>query len=86
MRAHAIRAKTRRKFRATTQSHHNLPVAENTSQATGLVLDRGFTVNTPDTAWVGDITYIGTQEGWYISRCSWISSHAKSLAWRSQTA
>ena len=57
MRAHTIRAKTRRKFKATTQSNHNLPVAEN-------ILDRGFTVNAPDTAWVGDITYIWTQEGW----------------------
>ena len=57
MRTHAIRAKTRRKFKATTQSDHHLPVAEN-------ILDRGFSVNQPDTAWVGDITYVWTQEGW----------------------
>ena len=57
MRSHGIQAKTRRKFKATTQSNHNLPVAEN-------ILDRGFSVNQPDTAWAGDITYIWTQEGW----------------------
>ena len=57
MRAHGICAKTRRKFKATTQSDHNLPVAEN-------ILDRGFAVNRPDTVWAGDITYVWTQEGW----------------------
>ena len=49
-RSHSIRAKTRRKFKATTQSDHNLPVAEN-------ILDHGFAVNQPDTVWAGDITY-----------------------------
>jgi len=57
MRLHDLRAKTRRKFKATTQSDHNLPVAEN-------LLDRGFTVNQPNTAWAGDITYVWTKEGW----------------------
>lgn len=57
MRAHAIRAKTRRKFKATTQSDHKLPVAEN-------ILNREFVVNTPNKVWAGDITYIWTQEGW----------------------
>ena len=57
MRSHSIRAKTRRKFKATTQSDHNLPVAEN-------ILDRGFAVLQPDTVWAGDITYVWTQEGW----------------------
>ncbi len=57
MRSHGIQAKTRRKFKATTQSDHNLPVAEN-------ILNREFVVNTPNKAWVGDISYVWTQEGW----------------------
>lgn len=57
MRAHALYAKTRRKFKATTQSDHHLPVAEN-------ILNREFVVNAPNKAWVGDITYVWTQEGW----------------------
>ncbi len=43
MRAHSIYAKTRRKFKATTQSNHGLPVAEN-------ILNRGLSVSRPDTA------------------------------------
>ncbi|MDA8389209.1 MAG: IS3 family transposase [Gammaproteobacteria bacterium] len=57
MRIHGIYAKTRRKFKATTQSNHDLPVAEN-------ILNRDFSVNRPDAAWVGDISYVWTKEGW----------------------
>ena len=49
--------KTKRKFRVTTDSKHKLPVANN-------VLNRQFTVNKPDQCYVGDITYVHTQEGW----------------------
>jgi len=49
--------KTRRKFKVTTDSKHKLPVAEN-------VLNREFNVSKPDLRYVGDITYIFTQEGW----------------------
>lgn len=52
-----LRAKTSRKFRATTNSKHDLPVAPN-------LLDRQFTVDAPNRAWVSDITYIPTEEGW----------------------
>ena len=54
---HNIRAKQKRKFRATTDSHHNFPVAQN-------ILNRKFTVDMPNQAWIGDITFIPTQEGW----------------------
>jgi transposase InsO family protein len=47
----------RRRFKATTDSNHALPVAEN-------VLDRKFEVDAPDVAWVTDITYVWTSEGW----------------------
>lgn len=50
-------AKARRKTRATTNSKHGLPVAPN-------VLGRQFEVDSPNTVWVGDITYLATTEGW----------------------
>jgi putative transposase len=52
-----IRAKTARKFRNTTDSNHKRPVADN-------VLDRQFNPSKPNEAWVADITYIWTREGW----------------------
>jgi transposase InsO family protein len=57
MRQHDIAAKTTRKFRCTTDSNHNLPIAEN-------VLDRQFNPSAANEAWVADITYIPTREGW----------------------
>ena len=52
-----INAHKKRKFKATTDSKHSLPIAEN-------LLARNFTAKEPDQAWVGDITYIWTTEGW----------------------
>ena len=57
MRDHDIRAKTARKFRQTTDSNHDLPVADN-------LLDRHFDPASPNESWVADITYIPTREGW----------------------
>jgi transposase InsO family protein len=57
MREAGIAAKTRRKFRQTTDSNHGQPVAEN-------VLDRDFDPDEPNTSWVADVTYIPTREGW----------------------
>jgi putative transposase len=57
MREAGIAAKTKRKFRHTTDSNHPLPVAEN-------VLDRAFDPVEPNAAWVADVTYIPTREGW----------------------
>ncbi len=57
MRRAGIAAKTARKFRHTTDSNHGRPVAEN-------VLDRQFDPAAPNEAWVADITYIPTREGW----------------------
>ena len=57
MRQDDIRAKTVKKWRATTQSQHRFPVAANT-------LDRQFTVAAPNRVWAGDLTYIWTLEGW----------------------
>jgi putative transposase len=57
MRDNDIRAKTARKFRCTTDSGHDLPVADN-------LLGRQFDPGAPNEAWVADITYIPTGEGW----------------------
>ena len=58
MQQHGIRARGKRRFRiATTDSRHRLPIAPN-------LLDRNFTVATPNQVWVGDITYIPSDEGW----------------------
>jgi transposase InsO family protein len=52
-----IRCKQKRKFKATTYSKHNLPVAEN-------LLDQKFEVSEPNKVWLSDITYVPTDEGW----------------------
>lgn len=57
MRQHDIAAKAKRKFRCTTDSNHDLPVADN-------LLDRQFEPVAINQAWVTDITYIPTGEGW----------------------
>jgi len=57
MQKHGIRAKRRKKFKVTTDSKHNLPIAEN-------LLQRQFHVDEPNQAWVSDITYVSTAEGW----------------------
>lgn len=57
MSEHGLRAKHKRKFKVTTNSKHNLPVAPN-------VLAGRFHWTRPNQAWVGDITYIPTHEGW----------------------
>jgi putative transposase len=58
MRDNEIQAKTARKFRVrTTDSNHDLPVADN-------LLDRQFNPSEANEAWVADITYIPTREGW----------------------
>jgi transposase InsO family protein len=57
MQENGITAKTARKFRYTTDSNHDLPVAEN-------LLGRQFDPEAPNEAWVAGITYIPTREGW----------------------
>jgi putative transposase len=52
-----IRACRKRRFKVTTDSQHALPIADN-------ILDRKFTATEPDQAWVADITYIATHQGW----------------------
>jgi len=57
MQLHGIKARAKRKYKATTDSNHSLPVAEN-------LLQRDFSPAAPDRVWSTDITYIATDEGW----------------------
>jgi len=57
MREHNIRGRHKRRFRATTDSKHSLPIAPN-------LLQRRFTTNKPNEVWTSDVTYIWTDEGW----------------------
>ncbi len=57
MKKNGIKSKTIRKYKATTNSNHNLPVAEN-------LLNREFSADRPNQKWVSDITYVATDEGW----------------------
>ena len=57
MRANGLLAKRKRKFRVTTDSKHDYPIAPN-------ILDRDFTVHRKNQVWVSDMTRIRTGEGW----------------------
>jgi putative transposase len=57
MRENNIQAKTKRKFRATTNSRHQFAVAPN-------LLNQDFSAAAPNQVWASDITYIWTREGW----------------------
>ena len=57
MRENDIRGRHKRRFKATTDSKHKLPVAPNR-------LEQNFETERPDQVWTADITYVGTAEGW----------------------
>ena len=57
MRKHGICGQPLKRYKVTTDSKHNLPVAEN-------LLDQKFEVEMPNTRWSGDITYLWTGKGW----------------------
>lgn len=57
MRERGLKGRRPRRFRSTTQSKHGRPVAEN-------ILDRNFDPAAPHEVWVGDITYLPTEDGW----------------------
>ena len=52
-----LRCRQKRKFKATTNSNHSLPVAPN-------LIDQNFAATAPDQIWLTDITSILTGEGW----------------------
>lgn len=57
MRSAGLRAKGKRRWVRTTDSHHTLPVCPN-------LLDRQFEVQQPNQVWASDLTYLPTREGW----------------------
>jgi transposase InsO family protein len=57
MRENKLVARGRRRFRTTTDSKHAFPIAPN-------ILDRKFTATAPNQAWVTDITFLWTKQGW----------------------
>jgi putative transposase len=57
MRKNGIRARHKRRFKATTDSKHALPVAPNR-------VNQNFVAQRPDQIWTADITYLATDEGW----------------------
>lgn len=69
MRKNEIQPKRKRKYKATTDSNHELPIAPN-------ILNREFNVEEPDVAWVTDITYIETAQGW-LYLCVFIDLYSR---------
>jgi putative transposase len=57
LRRQGLRAKAAKRFKVTTNSKHDLPVAAN-------LLEQNFNAKAPNEKWVGDITYLWTDEGW----------------------
>lgn len=57
MREMKLAGRTRRRFRATTDSRHAFPIAPN-------LLERDFTAEAPNQSWVTDITFLWTNQGW----------------------
>lgn len=57
MRNYGLQARTPRRYRATTDSNHDRPVAPN-------LLAQDFFTDAPNRIWVGDLTYVWTAEGW----------------------
>jgi putative transposase len=57
MKSKGLFCKVKRRCKVTTDSKHNLPIARN-------ILNRDFSATHPNQKYVGDITYIWTDEGW----------------------
>lgn len=74
LRRQGLRAVYRRPYRITTDSNHTQPVAPN-------VLDRRFDGWTADRAWVGDITYIDTDQGWLYLACIMDLASRRIVGW-----
>ncbi len=64
----------KRPYRVTTDSGHDKPVAPN-------VLDRRFVGWSLDRAWVGDVTYIRTDEGWLYLACVMDLASRRIVGW-----
>lgn len=71
MKENDIRCKRKKKFKKTTDSNHEFPASEDR-------LKRRFKVNEPNRAWVSDISYLKTRDGW-LYLCVWIDLCTRSV-------
>jgi transposase InsO family protein len=78
MHNHGIFRKASRKYKHTTDSNHNLPVAPN-------LLNREFSVDAPNKVWVSDITYVWTLGGWLYLAVFIDLFHRKVVGWSMNT-
>jgi putative transposase len=78
MRKQGITARTKRRFRVTTNSKHNKPIAEN-------LVEMQFNPDKKNSLWTTDITYIRTREGWlYLSVVLDLWSRSV-ISWRAES-
>jgi len=69
-----LRPVYKRPYRVTTDSNHHKPVAPN-------VLERRFDGWRMNRAWVGDITYVETAEGWLYLACVMDLASRRIVGW-----
>lgn len=74
MRENGISSRRPRKYKATTDSKHNYPVADN-------ILNQNFKFDKPNQAWVADNTYIPTAQGWLYLATLMDLCHRKIVGW-----
>ena len=74
MRSNNLFARRKRRFKITTDSEHNYPVARN-------ILNQNFTVFRKKQVWVSDITYIETKQGWVYLTVIIDLFHRKVVGW-----
>jgi len=75
MKAMGIKAKTKRKFKVTTDSKHSWPISPN-------LVNRDFRPAAPNRLWLTDITYIATGEGWLYLATVMDAYSRKIVGWR----
>jgi len=74
MRENGLVSALKSKFKATTNSNHNYPVSPN-------LLNKDFTAQAKNQKWVGDITYVATEEGWLYLAAVEDLYHKKIVGW-----
>jgi putative transposase len=57
MRENGLKARQKRRFKRTTDSHHAFPIAPN-------LIEQDFSAERPNQKWNADISYVWTNEGW----------------------
>ncbi|EGJ91932.1 putative transposase [Shigella flexneri 2747-71] len=71
-----LRCKQKRKFRATTNPNHNLPVAPN-------LLNQTFAPTAPNQVWVADLTYVNRRDCTSLASKMFIRAKLSATPWES---